>query len=262
MSAVTQIASISISNSIQQTLDQIFSFIPNIVGFLIILLVGYIIARVVKGIVNKILEKSKMDEHLQKSSAGDVIEKVSPGGKPSKFIGAIVFYLIFIYALTAAIGALNIPSVTSFMNQVLAYLPNVIAAVIIFVIAAAISGVVAAAAKKTMGDTPTGKLAETLIPGLIMAIAIFMILNQLQIASSIVTITYAALLGMLALAGALAFGLGGREVAAKMWSQAYDKSSDAKDQAKDDMQKGKDRAQTEVRSRQSSQPAPPSNFPR
>jgi hypothetical protein len=61
-----------------------------------------------------------------------------------------------------------------------------------------------------------------------------------------VTITYAALLGMLALTGALAFGLGGREVAGRMWSQAYDKSSDAKDQAQRDLQQGKQSAQQQM----------------
>jgi len=80
-----------------------------------------------------------------------------------------VFWIIFLYALTAAIGALQIPSVTAFMNQVLAYLPNVIAAVLIFVIAAAVAGAIAALVQKTMGDTPTGKLVETIVPAVIMA---------------------------------------------------------------------------------------------
>ena len=69
------------------------------------------------------------------------------------FVGGLVFLLLMVFVIDAAIGALNIPSVTTFMGQVLDYLPNVIVAVIIFVIAAAISGLVAAAAKKTMGDT-------------------------------------------------------------------------------------------------------------
>lgn len=75
-----------------------------------------------------------------------------------------------------------------------------------------------------------------------------MILNQLQIAPAIVTITFCRLLGAFALAGALAFGLGGREVAARMWAQAYDKSQDAKDRAQQDLQTGKDRAQSQVQS--------------
>ena len=91
-------------------------------------------------------------------------------------------------------------------------------------IAAAIGGLVA----RTMGDTPTGKVVGSVVPVLVMAIATFMILNQLQIATEIVTITYAALIGGVFLAMALAFGLGGRTVAQRMLEDAYDKGQENK----------------------------------
>jgi hypothetical protein len=74
-----------------------------------------------------------------------------------------------------------------------------------------------------MGETPTGKVVRSVAPILILAIGTFMVLDQLQIAPQIVTITYAALLGGLSLAMALAFGLGGREPAGQMLSEAYDR---------------------------------------
>jgi hypothetical protein len=97
-----------------------------------------------------------------------------------------------------------------------------------------------------MGDTPTGKVVETVVPGLVMAIAVFMILTQLRIAPAIVTITYAALIGMLALAGALAFGLGGRDVAARLLESAYQSGQDAREQAKADAKTAKSRAKDEA----------------
>ena len=114
--------------------------------------------------------------------------------------------------------------------------------VIAGVIAAAIGGLVA----KTMGDTPTGKVVGSVVPVLVMAIATFMILNQLKIAPEIVTITYAALIGGLFLAMALAFGLGGREVAGKMLGDAYDKGQEQRGQVKQDMRTGKDRGQQQA----------------
>jgi hypothetical protein len=74
-----------------------------------------------------------------------------------------------------------------------------------------------------MGDTPTGKVVGSVVPVLIMAIGTFMVLDQLKIAPQIVTITYAALLGGIFLAMALAFGLGGRDVAGRMLAEAYDR---------------------------------------
>ena len=129
------------------------------------------------------------------------------------------------------------------MAAIYGYLPNVIAAILIFVVAGAIAGAVAALVTKVMGDTPTGKLVATVVPVLIMGIAVFMILNQLQIAPEIVIITYAVLLGSLGLGMALAFGLGGRETAARLVSDAYDKGQEQQGQVKADMQLAKDRSE-------------------
>jgi hypothetical protein len=236
------LASIHIAQSLQKALDGLLGFIPNLLGFLVILIVGFLIARVVRGIVTKVLQKAKLDHALHSGQSGQYVEKLSPGASPSALIGGVVFWLIFLFVLSAAIGALKIPAVTAFMNTVLGYLPNVIAAVIIFVIAAAAG----AAAAKLMGDTPTGKVVGTAIPALVMGIAVFMVLNQLRIAPAIVQITYIALLGSVALGAALAFGLGGRDVAAQLLSQAYDKGQQNKSQVKQDMQTGKDRAQQQA----------------
>jgi hypothetical protein len=236
-------AAVQISDSIQQGLDAFFGFLPNLLAFLVILLVGYFIAKVVSRIVQKVAEKAGLDKALHQSDAKQYVDRVMPNASPSAAIGKVFFYIIFLFVLTAAIGALKIPAVTAFMNQVLAYLPNVIAAIVIFVVAAAVAGAVAGGVAKLMGDTPTGKVVATAVPALVMLIAIFMILNQLRIAPEIVTITYAALLGAVALGSALAFGLGGRQVAADMLSTAYDKGREQKGQVRADMQKGKERAQ-------------------
>jgi hypothetical protein len=238
-------AAIDIGDSVQRGLDSFFAFIPNLLGFLVILLIGWVIAKLVRTVVNKALDKVGVDRALHTSSTGQYVEKISPGAKPSHLIGAVAYWFIFLFALSAAIGALKIAALTDFIAQVQAFLPNVIVAVLIFVIAAALAGTVAGAVTKLMGDTPTGKVVAAVVPGLILAIGTFMMLNQLKIAQEIVTITYAALLGMLALAGALAFGLGGRDVASRMLSDAYDAGQRNKDQVRRDMQQGKQSAQRE-----------------
>jgi hypothetical protein len=118
------------------------------------------------------------------------------------------------------------------MNQVLAYLPNIIAAIVIFVVAALIAGAAAAGASSMLGDTPTGKIVATIVPALVMVIALFMILDQLKIAEQIVSIAFAATMGALALGLALAFGLGGKDVARRMLEDAYNRSRDEKEKAR------------------------------
>jgi hypothetical protein len=237
---------VDIGDSFQNTTDGIFAFLPNLLGFLVILLIGFIIAKVVSGVIRKLLEKVGVDRKLQESSASKYVDAALPGASPSSGIAKVVFWLIFIFFLTTAIGALGIPAATGFMNQVLAYLPNVIVAILIFVIAALVSGAVAGAAIKVMGDTPTGKVVAAVVPAVVMVIAGFMILEQLQIAPEIVRIAFTAIMFALALGLALAFGLGGRELAADMLRQAKDKGSDAADRAKQDAQLGKERAQDQL----------------
>jgi hypothetical protein len=233
-------------NSVQQGFDRFFGFLPNLLGFIVILVVGYLIARVVAGITRKALEKVGLDDRLHRSEAHNYVDKVLPGSSPSRGIAALVFWLVFAFFLVAAIGALQIPAVTTFMNQVLAYLPNVIVAILIFVIASIVAGAVAAATTRLMGDTPTGKMVAGVAPVLVMVIAVFMILNQLHIAQQIVTIAFAATMFALALGLALAFGLGGRDVARRMLEDAYASGQRARQQARAGVGTGRPRTEDAV----------------
>jgi hypothetical protein len=237
---------VNVKDSFQNALDKLVGFLPNLIGCLLLLLIGFIVAKIVASVVAKALKKIGLDQHLHGSDANQYVERVLPGASPSKGIARVVFWLVFVFFLTSAVGALRIPAVTTFMNQVLAYLPNVIAAIVIFVVAAALAGGIAAGVAKLMGDTPTGKIVATIVPALVMVIAMFMILNQLKIAEQIVSIAFAATMGSLALGLALAFGLGGRDVARRLLEDAYDKGSAAKEQAKQDVQTGRERARDKV----------------
>lgn len=249
----------NIKNSIERGFDTFFAFLPNVLGFLVILIVGYLVAKVVGGLVSKALGKANLDEHMHKTDAHGFVERIMPGASVERGVGRVVFWLVFAFFFFAAVGALKIPAVTGFMNQVLAYLPNVIVAMLIFVVAALVSGAVAAGVTKVMGETPTGKIVAGVVPAIVMTIAIFMILDQLQIAEQIVTITFAAIMGALALGLALAFGLGGRDVAGRMLEDAYRKGQQAKDQAKSDMEVPKARAEEAMSGNSSGYSNPPTS---
>jgi hypothetical protein len=216
------ISAVHIAQSLQRALDSLIGFIPNLIAFLVILLIGFLVARVVKAVVTKLLEKVGLDRALSGSPAGAYVERASPGASPSRLVGLVVFWFIFIYAIAAAVGALKIPALTNFMANVQNYLPNVVAAVVILVVGVALAGAAGAFAQRMMGDSSAGRMARAIAPSLILAIVVFMVLTQLNIAPAIVVTTYIALIGMLAVSGALAFGLGGREVAADMLRDAYD----------------------------------------
>ncbi len=230
---------LNVGDSFEQGLDRFFAYLPNVLAFVVILLIGFIVAKIAAVVVRKLLEKLGLDRKLQESDASKYVGNSSPSG----MITTVAFWIIFAFFLVPAIAALQIPALTTFMYQVLAYLPNIIVAIVIFVVAAIIAGAVAAGVTRVMGDTPTGKIVATVVPALVMVIAVFMILTQLKIAEEIVVIAFAAIMGALALGLALAFGLGGRPLAQSLLEDAQVKGREYKDQAKQDAQTGKERAQ-------------------
>jgi hypothetical protein len=176
------------------------------------------------------LEKIGTDRALTSGASGTYVERVMPDASPSRVIGRVVFWFVLLGALSIAITSLGINALNDFLADVFGYLPNIVAAILIFVVAGALAAWLGRTVSGILGDTPTGKLAATALPVLVMAIAVFMILNQLRIATDIVVITYAALLGAVALGMALAFGLGGRDVAARMLEDAYRSGQEARAQ--------------------------------
>ena len=230
----------------QQALNSFFGFLPNLLGFLVILVIGYIVARVVKGLLTKVLEKVGLDRALHSGQTGQYVEKLSPGASPSRLVGSIAFWFLFLGAVSLAVSALKIPALTTFVSAIDGYLPNVIAAVLDLRRRRCHRRGRGHARGQDDGGHAHRQARGLDRPGLVMAIAAFMILNQLQIAPAIVTITYAVLLGSLGLGMALAFGLGGRETAAQLVAGAYDKGQEQKGQVKRDLQVGKDRGREQA----------------
>lgn len=215
------LAAVEISESLQRALDDLLGFLPKLIGFLIVLFIGFLIAKALQKLVAVALEKVGTDRALRSGTHGEYVQRIAPDVSPSQVIGQVVFWFIFIAALAIGLSSLGIQALNEFVAGVLNYLPNIIAAILIFVLAIVVAGAVAKLVERTMGDTPMGKLMGTAAPALVLGIAVFMILNQLRIAPDIVVITYACLMGAVALGAALAFGLGGRDVASRMLEEAY-----------------------------------------
>jgi hypothetical protein len=233
-----------IGDSVERGFTEFFAWLPQLIGAIVVLVIGYVVARLVAGAVRRLLQRSGFDSSMTRGQVGSWVRKVT--SSPSSLLAQITFWAIFIGAISLAVTALGIDALTDFVAAVYGYLPHVIAALLIFLVATAIAGGIAALVARTMGDTPTGKVVGTVAPGIVMAIAVFMILQELQIAEGIVMITYAAIMGSLALAAALAFGLGGRDVAGRMLEAAYVKGQQSREQVRRDLQVGRERAREDV----------------
>ena len=235
-----------VEDTLTNLLNTVAQAIPKIVVFLLILLVGYIVARILRTITARLLDRVGLDRTLHNNQYGQYAEKVSPGASPSRLIGTIVFFFVLLGALSVAVAYTGNPGLTAFLAGIYSYLPKVAAAILILVIAAAIAGAIGGLVQRTMGDTSTGTVIQSVVPGIVMIIAAFMVLDQLQIAPEIVPILFQALVFGLALGLALAFGLGGRDVAGKMINDGYQKSQEKRDEVRRDYELGKDRGQQDA----------------
>jgi hypothetical protein len=227
--------------SVQDALDQVGAFVPKLIGALVVLLIGYIIARVVGKAVERVLATVGADRALASHPIGARV-----GTRPSSLVGRVVFWFIFALAILAAVGALGIQALSDAVASITGYIPNVIAAILILVVAIAIAGAVPALVQRLMGGTMLGKIVQTAVPTLVITIALFMALVQLKIATQIVVATYVLVLGAIALGFALAFGLGGRDVARMMLVSAYETGRTKMPQMRAEMRQAKEQAADQV----------------
>jgi hypothetical protein len=234
----------SIRSSIDEGFSVFFAWVPHVLGFIAVLLIGWIVARMLGKLSWRATHRAGLDRTLHTGTGGNFLQRMLPA--PSWLVGRIVFWAIFLGAISLASSVLGVAALTAFVGAIWAYLPNVLAAVLIFLVASAIAGGAVALVRRTMGDTGLGKIVATAVPVLVLTIATFMILEQLKIAHDIVVTTYTLLLGAIALGSALAFGLGGRDVAKQMLEGAYQKGQENKDQFRRDLDQGMSRAQEQV----------------
>jgi len=220
---VMLVADVSVSESLQTALDRIFDFLPKLIAGLVILLIGYFISRLIKWIVVKALRAVRLDDRVRESGS-QYAQNVA--ASPTAVIGSLIYWISMIGVISLSLAALEIQEVTDVVAAIYNYLPNVLAAIIIFIVAVLVAGLCGRLIRQGMGTTPMARILATITPVVIMSIAGFMILVQLKIAPTIVLVTYSSILGALALGMALffgiSFGLGGKGVAQRMLEEQYE----------------------------------------
>ena len=231
-----------IGDSAQRFTDQLFEWLPRLIGAVVILLIFYVVAKVVRTLLAKVLSSAGIDRAVRSGKYGEYVTQYASGFTPSRVIASIAFWFILLTGVLLALSTLGIEALNNAIGAVVGYLPNVVAAIIILVVAIAIAGVVGGAIAKLMGDTALGKIAAAIVPVLVITVAVFMALVQLEIAVQIVVGMFYIVLGGIVLAAALAFGLGGRNAAQRMLDGAYEKGQEAMPQAKEELALAKERA--------------------
>ena len=212
----------AISEPATAMLNKIFDFIPNILVACLIIFLGVIIGRFAGQIVTRLIVTTGVDSKISALGEGKMSNFIF-----SKVVGTIVNVLIIVFFTVEGFAILKLGILTTIGQAIIRYLPAILAAVIILICALLLSSIVEKALKK-VGHNGYAAIAKVAI----MVLAVFMILNQLGIAKEIVNYAFILTLGAIAVAFAIAFGVGGRAFAADVLKDAKEKIDENRAAAK------------------------------
>lgn len=191
------------------------AFIPTLIGALAVLIIGLIVAGGVRAIIQKIFEIVKLDNLLKSLGVESYFKRAGIELRASWFLGQVAFWFLVVSFLLAAADILGLSGLAAFLTDVLNYLPNIFVAALVMlatvVVGNFLRGVVRASAKSAR--LPASHFVSALVWWTVVLFGFFAALAQLGIATAIVQSVITGFIAMLALAGGLAFGLGGKEYA-------------------------------------------------
>ena len=219
--------------ALTNALNDVLLFVPRLLGALVILLIGWLIAKAVEALVSRGLRAVRFNQVADRAELDRFLDRAGVRLDPAAVVGKLAYWFLFLSFVGAAFNALGLTQATAVINQILAYLPNVVVALVVLLVGALLATFAANLVRGASGSARVGDptLLATLARAAVLAFAVLIALNQLQIGAAIVNTLFMALVGSIALAAALAFGLGGREVAGRLVEDWYAKRGQAAEQA-------------------------------
>ncbi|MDD5129916.1 MAG: hypothetical protein PHS66_02540 [Candidatus Omnitrophica bacterium] len=206
-------------------LAQISQFMVNALLVIIILIIGWLLSKVVRSIVSKVLKTAKINELSSRIELDKLLSKGGVTYTLSDLIGAICYWLCLLITFMVAVNSIGLTVAADLLNKVVLYIPNVIAALFILVLGMFVSTILKNIVQTAANNAglSQGKILAQVVETVVIAFAIFVGLEQLQVGIHITELTISIVLGSLGLGLALAFGLGCKEIAGKFVAELIEK---------------------------------------
>jgi small-conductance mechanosensitive channel len=202
--------------------EQIGNVLPALVGAAVILLTGYFLARQTQRWADDILKKLGFNRMAAAGGLDEVVGRTGSRLDPVRALAKLIFWLVMLIVILLASMALGLESINQMFGVMLAFIPTLIAAIVIVILGIIVGefvrGLIVASAGGVSGVPTVAKIAKAAV----IVIAIFMALQQVGVAEEIVTAAFTLILGAAALAVGLAFGLGNRELAGEITRRWYE----------------------------------------
>lgn len=220
---------VAIITSLSAALALVFAFIPKLLGFLVILLIGWLVASALSRAVTFLLRKVGFDRIATRIGLTRLEQQMGVRVDAAGLLGKVVYWFLFLVFLVPAVDALGLTTVSNVLNSIIAYIPNVFVAILVLFLGTLAATFVADIVRGAVGSSRIGNpnIFANIARYAIMGFAALVALEQLQIAPSLLNILFTAIVGAAALAFGLAFGLGGRESAQRFLSRSESSLSSA-----------------------------------
>jgi hypothetical protein len=218
--------------SFVNTLNNFMTFLPALIGAIIVLVIGWIISGFLARIIEKGLRAIGLERAVQSSGINDFIARSGTRWTTSQVIAELIKWFIRLIFIQAAANILGMPQITAIINSIVLFIPNIVVALVIIVIGALIAKFLSGLVRGSVSEMGVGNpnLLATLTKYAVLGFAIIAAVNQLGIATAVVNTLFIGLVGSISLAVGLAFGLGGREVGAQITQSLYESSRRMADQ--------------------------------
>ncbi len=227
--------------------SSIATFLPKLVGFLLILVVGYFVAKAIAKVLDTVLERVGFDKAVERGGVGKALAKSQYDA--SGILGKIVFYALFLFVLQLAFGVFGPNPISTLIASVIAYLPKLFVAIIIVVIGAAIAAAVKEIVEASLGGLSYGRTLAFVASAAILVITTFAALNQLEIAPEIVNGLFYAILAIVAGCAIVAIGGGGISTMQEYWRRAAHRTEQESSNVKQEAAGSKERIQERAEER-------------
>jgi hypothetical protein len=220
--------------SLTQALMRFISFLPALIGAIIVLLIGWFISGFLANLIEKALRAIGLERAVERSGIGDFIRRSGTRMTVSGVIAGLIKWFIRLIFIQAAANILGMPQVTEIINRIILFIPNVVVAMAIIVIGSLIARFLAGLVRGSVSEMGVGNpdLLANLTQYAIIGFAVIAAIDQLHVADRIVNTLFTGLVAAIAIALGLAFGLGGRDVAAEIAQTWYEGGKNMAEQAR------------------------------
>jgi len=221
----------AIVNAFANALNLILTFIPKFIGFLVILLVGWIVATAISKALTFLLRKIGFDRMADRIGLTRLEQRMGVKMDAAGLLGRIVYWFLFLIFLVPAVDALGLTTVSAILSAIIAYIPNVFVAILVLFLGTLAATFVADIVRGATASANIGNpnVFATIARVAIMGFAALVALEQLQIAPSLINELFGAIVAAAAIAFGLAFGLGGQDTARKYLNRTESTVSSAAD---------------------------------